>query len=428
MIGFTNKKVVIIGAQRSGQAAARLAFQLGAQVFISENAPKEKIHSEFKKWVADNRIVVEYGGHSRNIIEKSDLVVLSPGVFKDALPVKWAKAKNISVISEVELAYQACPCPIIAVTGSNGKTTVATLIKELMEQSGKNVCLCGNIGSAFSQYVLGLKEKDYVILEVSSFQLETIDQFKPRIAVFLNFSQNHLDRHKDLEEYFEAKKKIFSNQDQNDYAVLNASDDWVRGCAEALKAQVFYFNSPKDLETQKYRNPNFLAAYKVAEILGIDKNICQEVFDNFTGVEHRLEWVRSFNGVDFINDSKATTAEASRWALTNISQPVVWICGGREKNIDFSVLKDLVKEKVRKIIAIGEAKEKIADIFRPVGEVEKCGTLEEAVKNAYQFAQKGDCVLLSPMCASFDMFKDFEQRGKIYKELVFHLNKNQVHS
>jgi len=238
----------------------------------------------------------------------------------------------------------------------------------------------------------------------------------------LNVSQNHLDRHKDIQEYFNAKKKIFMNQDSRDFAILNDQDERCQGLASQLKSQTLYFNSSEGRHLLDKGNPNFSVVLEVARILDISDDVCRQVFDEFKGVEHRLEWIRSVDGVDFINDSKATTAEASGWALRHIDQPVVMISGGKDKNIDFSVISDLVKKKVRKMIVFGEAREKIKKSFDGLVSIEECNRLEDAVVKAKENALEGDCVVLSPMCASFDMFTDFEERGKVYKEIVNQLD------
>ncbi len=412
------KKAVIIGAGKSGIALAKFVVRLGGIPRISDNNPAIKLDDEFRSWARDHNIAIETGGHTKKFIEEGDCLVVSPGVRIDAPPVQWAGAKNIPLMGEVELAYRFCTKPIIAVTGSNGKTTTVNLIKEIIEYSGKKACLCGNVGTAFSSQVLDLQNYDYVVLEVSSFQLESISEFKPYIAVWLNFNQNHLDRHKDMQEYFEAKKRLFMNQTKGDFAVLNAQDPWIAQAVPSVKAAVRYFNDPQSPDTTAVRNPNHLAVMEVGVILGVSADVCREVFTRFKGVEHRLEFVRNLNGVDFVNDSKATTAESGRWALENIQKPILMICGGRDKNIDFSVLSGLVKAKVKKMFVIGEAREKLKHTFGNVVNVEECAQLDAAVQRAKETASSGDCVLLSPMCASFDMFKNYEERGKIFKEIV----------
>ncbi len=413
-----NKRVTVIGAQRSGIAVANLVTNLKGKVKISECGPRQQSEKNLAKLISPQNVEHEWNGHSQPFIEESDLVVLSPGIRLDALPVQWARAKGIPVLGEIELAWQFCSKPVIAVTGSNGKTTVVTLITRFLENGGKRVVLCGNMGIPFSEQVLDLPKKDLVVLEISSFQLESILTFRPHVAVFLNFNQNHLDRHKDLNEYLEAKKRIFFNQTSSDYAVLNYQSAQIRDSSSAISSQVRYFNHPDVVRGASIKNPNYLAAMTVAGILGVEETVCHQAFDSFKGVEHRLEWVRSVAGVDFINDSKSTTAEAGRWAMQSFNRKVIMICGGRDKNIDFSVLRDVVQEKVRKMIVIGESKEKIKRSFSDVVPIEECATLLEAVKTARKNAVAGECVLFSPMCTSFDMFSNFEERGMVFKEIV----------
>ena len=260
-------------------------------------------------------------------------------------------------------------------------------------------------------------------MEISSFQLESTIHFKPHVAVWTNFSQNHLDRHKDLEEYFQAKVKIFANQDDNDFAVLNFQDTEHQKLVKQLKATVLFFNeiasSPrKDTMLIGVDNPNYLAAMQAARALGISEDICLKTFAKFKGVEHRLEFVRDLNGVDFINDSKSTTVEAGRWALERAGKPAVMICGGSDKKSNYSPLKSLVAKKIKHMIAIGEIREIMRSTFEDVVAVDTCASLEEAVKAARGIAKSGECVLFSPMTASFDMFKDYEDRGRVFKEIV----------
>ncbi len=411
---ISGKKIVILGAARSGLAAAKLALQLKAHPKISDRNPADKI-SEDQTWIKKNNVPFQTGGHTRDFIQDSDLVVISPGVRIDAEPVRWAKEKNIPAMGEIEFASRFCKSPIIAVTGSNGKTTTSTLIKEILIGAGRKACLCGNVGTPFSEFVLTEPAPDFFVLEISSFQLESIEHFRPHIAVFLNFNQNHLDRHKDMQEYFEAKKRIFENQTKEDFAVLNARDPWAKKISP--KSQVRLFNQA-DQPGAPFKNPNQAAVAAVAGILDIDLGVCRKVFERFKGVEHRLELVRTIDGVDYINDSKATTAEAGRWAMENIEKPIIMICGGRDKHIDFSVLEDIVYKKVKKMFIVGESREKIKKSFEKIIRVELCDRLEAAVQKAKECAHPGDCVLLSPMCTSFDMFKNFEERGRNFKEIV----------
>ena len=415
-------------------AVANAVLRLGGHPKISENKPLEQFSSQLQELSDPARVTIETGGHTRAFVQDSDYVVLSPGVRLDALPLVWAKERGIEVMGEVEFAFRLCPCPVVAVTGSNGKTTTATVIAEIFKRAGRCVCLCGNIGSPFSKHVLDLKPTDTVVLEISSFQLESTIHFKPHVAVWTNFSQNHLDRHKDLAEYFQAKCKIFANQDSGDFAILNDAQpehhrlvkhpplpnpphqgEGMRG----LKAQVRFFNRPD--KPAEVDNPNYLAAMEVARALGIGDEVARKTFSAFKGVEHRLEFVRHLKGVDFINDSKSTTVEAGRWALERSRKSIVMICGGLDKHLDYSPLKSLVAQKVKHMIAMGQARDIMKSTFSDVVPVETVESLQEAVSVARDKARPGECVLLSPMCASFDMFKDYEHRGEMFKEIVNNL-------
>jgi UDP-N-acetylmuramoylalanine--D-glutamate ligase len=419
-LDLKNKKVTIIGAARSGIAVAEAVLRLGGIAKISESKALEELPAG---------VIIETGGHSQAFIQDSDYVVLSPGVRLDTLAVQYAREKDIEVMGEVEFAFRLCPCPVIAVTGSNGKTTTSTVIAEILERAGRQVCLCGNIGSPFSKHVLDLKPADVVVLEISSFQLESTLHFKPHVAVWTNFSQNHLDRHKDLEEYFQAKLKIFANQDAQDFVVLNYLDPQHRKLAGQsplpnpphegegiIKSKVLFFNTQN--KPTGVDNPNYLAAMQAAGALGISEDICLQTFAEFKGVEHRLEFVRNLGGVDFINDSKSTTVEAGRWALERSVKPVVMICGGLDKHLDYSPLKALVAQKVKHMIAIGQAREIMKSTFSDVVTVDTFASMQEAVEAAKGLAKSGETVLLSPMCASFDMFNDYEHRGRCFKEIV----------
>lgn len=434
MAVMPGKKITVVGAQKSGMALAKLVDHLGGKVKVSEQSSDAHVLSCFKNWAQTRNIPLEFNGHTRTFIEDSDLLLLSPGVSFKANPVRWAQDKGIPVLGEIEFAFQFCSVPVIAVTGSNGKTTTVTLIRELLKKAGFKPCLCGNVGSPFSEHVLN-PNYDFFILEISSFQLESLLEpnscwrnpgandfyfkgFKPFISIVLNLSENHLDRHADMQEYARAKKRIFLNQDKDDHAILNGEDSWTRKISLGIKPRISFFDTREDTETYQINNPNHLAVLEVAKILRIDLRLCKEVFAEFKGVEHRLERVRTINDIDFINDSKATTAEATRWALNRLDRPILMICGGRDKHIDFTTLREMVHLKVKKMFVIGEAKEKLKLSFQDVVNLEECRDLEEAVLKAWESASEGDCVLLSPMCASFDMFTNFEERGRVFKEIV----------
>ena len=423
MFEVQNKTVTILGARRSGFALAKLVQRLGGTPKLSDTATRERMDPECLSWVDHHQVPLELGGHTEDFIYAADVLVLSPGVSVASPLVQGARTKGLPVLGEIEFAAQFSKAPLVAVTGSNGKTTVSTLIARVLEAAGKKVRLCGNVGQPFSDYVGSATDPDYYVLEVSSFQMESLlpknqhgpfRGFSPQVAVLLNFNENHLDRHKDLDDYFSAKVKIFQNQTAEDTAVLNEDQERCRALGKMLAAKIVFFSG-------REKNPNHEAVRAVARALGIPAKIPEAVFADFTGVEHRLEWVRTIDGIDFINDSKATTAEAGRWALQQIDRPVLMICGGRDKNIDFSVLRTLVGQKVKKIFAIGEARAKIQNTFGDVVPVESCEELGEAVFRAREEAAAGDCVVLTPMCASFDMFRDFEDRGRTFKNIVENL-------
>lgn len=416
---FKNKKVIIVGFARSGLACANLLSSLGADVCISDNKDNQTIRLNLSK-LKSKEIKSELGAHTRQFLRHNDILVISPGVPKNALPVLWAQELNIPVLSETEVAWILCPATLIAVTGSSGKTTVTTLIGKIIEASGKKTFICGNIGTPFSAQVSKIRIEDFVCLEASSFQLEHIKYFKPKVAVMLNFSKNHLDRHKDMWEYLEAKKRIFMNQKKDDFLVLNEDDETLKNLAKESTGKVIYFS-----ETDEF-NPNQAAAVAVGKILGIDKKVCLKVFSEFKGLEHRFERVTEINNIKFINDSKATVVESTVWALNCINSPVILIAGGRDKGVDYQGILPSAKDKVKEVIVIGEAKDKIKKALNGSLNIRAAQSLEEAVRMAYEKSVPGDYVLFSPMCSSFDMFSDYEERGRVFKNAVRDLAKEKI--
>ena len=416
---FKGKNITIVGLARSGLACANLLHSLGACVRITDIKDNTQIRT-FADRLVSKDILVELGGHSEDFISQAELVIISPGVPSNAQPIAWAKEFAKPVISEIELASMLCPAQIIAVTGSNGKTTVTTLIGKILSKSGKKVFVCGNIGTPFCAEVEKMKKGDFVVLEVSSFQLEMIKSFKPKIAVILNLTPNHLDRYNNIQEYLDAKKRIFMNQDKNDFLILNADDPLLMAVAPEVKSKVVFFNKEGNL------NPNQNAVIAVGKILKIKPGDMFDVFRNFKGLEHRMEEVVEINGVKFINDSKATTADSAIWAISNISSPIILIAGGRHKGINYRVILEAARNKVKQAILIGEAKDIIAADLNGAFPIEKMDTLKNAIIRSYEQAKPGDCVLFSPMCSSFDMFKDYEQRGEAFKKMVLDLARSKM--
>jgi UDP-N-acetylmuramoylalanine--D-glutamate ligase len=417
---FKGRKIIVVGLARSGLACAKLLLSMGAKVKVTENADNPTL-AGYARQLTSEGAQVELGRHTEKFISGADMVVVSPGVTDKALPLVWAKAAGIPVIGEVELAWQACPATVIAITGTNGKTTVTELIGRVIRASGKRAHVCGNIGNPFSGEIEKMREGDYVSLEISSFQLETVKTFKPHIALILNFTRDHLNRYSNMEEYLQAKKRIFMNQDENDYLLLSSLDPALKDAGRDARSKVVYFD---DKKAGDY-NPNQLAVMAVADILGIDKDAVAKVLRDFKGLEHRLEYVTRINGIDFINDSKSTNVEATAWALQNVKQPLILIAGGSDKGLDYGAMKDIMRGRVKNLILIGQTREKIARDLNGAVPSEEAATLADAVRQAYGRASKGDCVILSPMCASFDMFKDYEQRGMIFKEEVNKLSQER---
>jgi len=414
---FQGKKIAIVGLARSGVSCAILLKDLGAEIFVTDAGDNEALRINALELNAKGIKEIELGKHTQNFIKGKDLVIISPGVSDKSQAVVWAKEFGIPVISEIELSFMLCPARVIAITGTNGKTTVTTLIGKIIQACGKNAVICGNIGNPFAGELNKLREGDFVSLEVSSFQLETIKTFKPFISLILNFTPDHLDRYKNTDEYLGTKKRIFMNQDKHDYVILNYDDPALRDLSKEIKANVRYFKHEAGL------NPNQSAVLEVAKILGIDRNLCLEVFSRFKGIEHRMEWVSEINGVEFINDSKATNVDSTAWALRNLNKPVVLIAGGRDKGIDYSLVSELVRDKVKALVLIGEAKDKIKKALGEIVPHLEAGSMQEAVEKAYKKSNPGYCVLLSPMCASFDMFQNYEHRGKVFKSAVLDLAK-----
>jgi UDP-N-acetylmuramoylalanine--D-glutamate ligase len=415
---YRGKKITVVGLARSGAAAARLLKNIGSEVYVTDSADNDRLRI-LAEDLKGGGIVVETGGHSLDFIRNKDLVVSSPGVSNKSQALLWADELKIPVISEIELSWSVCPATVIAITGTNGKTTVTTLIGKVLETTGRQVWTLGNIGKPFAQEVMNMNSDDFVSLEVSSFQLERIAAFKPKASAILNFTRDHLDRYKDMPEYLAAKKRIFMNQSREDCLVLNYDQPILRGLAKETKAKTIFFNARRKAEgLRRWLNPNHYAVMAVAKIFGVSKNSCMEVFRNFKGVEHRLEQVRAINDIEFINDSKATNVDSTIWALRSMHKPTILIAGGRDKNSDYRPIADLIKEKVKLLMLIGEAREKIRAAFRGLLPIEEASSLEEATQKSFQRARGGDCVLLSPMCASFDMFSDYEHRGRAFKEIV----------
>ncbi|MBN2120995.1 MAG: hypothetical protein JW734_08100 [Candidatus Omnitrophica bacterium] len=393
----------IVGAGRSGLSLVHLAKKLAKDVRITDinkDIPEENI-------AVFNNLGVEFelGKHSQGFLKAVDLIVVSPGVDAEWLKSKYLSGLDIPIVGEIEFSYWFCKSKnIIAITGTNGKTTTTFVIGDILKKhTGRKVHVLGNIGSPFSSAVVDIQADDYIVLEISSFQLETVFSFKPHVACLLNFSPDHLDRYPNLNSYFQAKKRIFMNQEGSDYAII----------PRALEADLGSLKAQKILVDDD--NISFIR--KALGIYNLKEGFVDAYMDNFKGLSHRLELVARKGNITFINDSKATNVSATNFALSKIKGPIILIAGGMDKGLDYSQVKPFLGD-VKKIFLIGQTKAKIKQDLGDCVATEELSCLEEAVISAYRQAEQGDTVLLSPMCSSFDMFKDYKDRGNRFREAV----------
>jgi len=488
------KKITVVGLARSGVGAANLLSEMGAAVTVTDIKSKDKLAGSIKKLAPSVRLAL--GGHPDDLFMSADMIIVSPGVPLEIKPIASAKANGIKVIGELELAYQILQksevekqIPFLAVTGSNGKSTTTTLIDHMLRKGGFKTLLGGNIGNALTEEIYKIvtsnklrvtsknskmaedsslvtrhSSLDFIVVEVSSFQLEAIEKFRPHIASILNITPDHLDRYHAMSEYSNAKAQIFLNQQGTDFLVLNADDpETIKVESEKLKVKsnkpkILYFSRKMEVEgvyfkdgiiysnfpfsVPETRNSELITADRVkikgvhnlenamaASAMALLANCPQEaVIDSlreFEGLEHRLELVREVNGVKYINDSKGTNVGAVVKSIESFNEPLILIAGGRDKAGDFSMLRNPAAEKVKAVVLIGEAAGKIQDALRDVTETVIARDLKEAVTLSSNLAKKGDVVLLSPACASFDMFQDFEDRGRQFKKIVAELRTNE---
>ena len=448
-MNVSGKRISVIGAVRSGFGAAKLVRKLGGVPFVSDSASESKIKSSVSL-LKENKIEYETDGHSDKVY-KCDLMIASPGVPSDAPVLKEAKERNIKVISELEFASRFCKGKIVAITGTNGKTTTTSLCGHLFNVCGHKTYTAGNIGLAFSEIATDVKEDEFVALEVSSFQLDLINEFKPNVAMILNITPDHLNRYENkFENYIGSKFRIFKNQDENDYLILNKDDQTINKNITGYKSKSFYFSLNEDISNGCYLSndqiifnrdykpefsfainemqikgehniANAMAVITAAKVFDFDNGKIKEGLRTFKGVEHRLELVREINGVKYVNDSKATNVDSVWYALKSFDEPLFLILGGQDKGNDYNRIKNLVEEKVKKIYAIGSSAEKVFNFFHNIVKVELKVSLKEVISSASKEARNGDVVLLSPACASFDMFDNYEHRGKVFKEAVNNL-------
>ncbi|PKQ69717.1 UDP-N-acetylmuramoyl-L-alanine--D-glutamate ligase [Raineya orbicola] len=448
------KKVVVLGAGESGTGAALLAKAKNFEVFVSDGG---KILEKYKKILEENEIPFEEGTHTPEIIFSANEIIKSPGIPDNTPIVLAALEKQIPVISEIEFGFRHTKAKIIAITGSNGKTTTTLLTYHILKNAGLNVGLAGNVGESFAQKVIE-NHHEYYVLEVSSFQLDGCFLFKPYISAILNITPDHLDRYESFEAYADAKFRIIRSQNENDYFIYNADSEIIEkkilklkpavqqlaitlAAKDDLKAisKVSYYQNGKIITRLPYNRPsqltfqesdialqgkhnifNAMVAILVAQILGVDNEKIKEGLATFQGVPHRLEQVREVRGVKFINDSKATNVDSVFYALDSFEEEkkIIWIAGGVDKGNNYEQIKDLVAGRVKHLIALGKDNSKLCNFFENAVDITKTDNIEEAVKKAYKLAKKGDIVLLSPACASFDLFKNYEDRGEQFRKAV----------
>ena len=445
---LTNKRVLVVGLGRSGVASALFLKEHGARVTVSDSKSPDQLREEIPA-LLDHGIAVETGGHGERTFQNQDLIVVSPGVPVDAAPLAQARALGEAVIGEIELASEFLQGPILAITGSNGKTTTTTLVGEILAKGGVRTLVGGNIGTPAISLVAKATPATAIVLEVSSFQLETIRNFRPKVAAALNVTPDHLDRHRTFQAYVDAKARVFENQQPDDFAVLNADDSTCVDLAARTRAQVFWFSRKKEVERGAFLRKgqivfrrereqeimpvanvplkgshnveNVLAAISCGMLMGCSAENISTAVREFQAVEHRLEYVATVRGVEYYNDSKATNVDATIKALESFPANIHLILGGKDKGSDYTVLNELLRKRVKSVYTIGAAAEKIESHIRGATKIIPAGTMDSAVRSAAAAAQEGDVVLLAPACASFDQFKNYEHRGRVFKELVLAL-------
>jgi UDP-N-acetylmuramoylalanine--D-glutamate ligase len=442
-ISKTNALVVGLGA--TGVAVARFLQERGAQVTVSEVRDEAAVLPALTT-LRERGIAVETGGHRLSSFLAADLIVVSPGVVLESPPLRAAAEKGAEIISEIELAYRFIRKPIIAVTGTNGKTTTVKLMAEIFRCAGIEAFLGGNVGNPLIEYVLHGHRAEFIIAEISSFQLEGIKSFRPFISVLLNLQQDHLDRYDSYAAYIAAKARIFANQQKGDYALLNADDPDVQKLSPAIRATPLCFSAARPVAAGIYHRDgcfhyrvgeaqatfaadrlrlrgthnlhNIMAAVAVSTLCGCARDAVQHTIEQFATLHHRLEFVLEHKGIRFYNDSKATNVGSVVSALESMSSPLILIAGGKDKGGEYDPLIPLLKEKVKALVLIGEARQKMGEALKSSTTIILADSLEDAFRRSVGEAVPGDTILLSPACSSFDMFANYEQRGDTFSDLV----------
>jgi UDP-N-acetylmuramoylalanine--D-glutamate ligase len=448
MMELKGKKVLVVGLGKSGRAAALFLRRRGAQVTVSDVRSAEALAKDIPA-LLDEGIMVEAGGHGLLTFRRQDLIVVSPGVPLNTPELAQVKSFGLPVIGELELAARFLKGRIVAITGSNGKTTTTALLGEILKEAGIPTLVGGNIGVPVIELIDQSTDETWSVLEVSSFQLESTDRFHPSIAVILNITPDHLDRHGSFENYAQAKERIFAAQDEHDFVVLNADNARAAEAASRSAAKVYWFSvehsvkqgawlaqgsvvyrPAKDAATEKvmplsgiplkgaHNVENVLAAVVAARLAGAPASAIRRAIESFQAVEHRLEFVAAVNGIEFYNDSKATNVDATAKAVAAFDSGIHLILGGKDKGSDYTQLAQLLRARVRAVYTIGSAAAKIESQLRGIVSIQSCETLDNAVSAAASAARPGEVVLLAPACSSFDQFENYEHRGRVFKELV----------
>jgi UDP-N-acetylmuramoylalanine--D-glutamate ligase len=437
------KKIVIVGLARTGVAAARFLVGRGAEVVITDIKTKEELGQSIEG-LKGLDIKYELGGHEVSSFTSADMVLVSPGVPLTIDPIKEAIEAGVEVIGDIELASRYIKAPVLGVTGTNGKSTVTTLLGEVLTKAGKRTYVGGNIGNPLVNAID--EDIDFAVTELSSFQLEAIKTFRPWVSLLLNLAPDHLDRYENVEEYYQAKVRVFKNQGLGDYAVVNWDDQLVKRWVKGVKAELVPYSTREKLDKGvwlegqivKVNVPGFIgevdissinipgvhnkenmaAVIATAALCGCTQDTMKKATQEFTGLEHRIEFIRELEGVKWYNDSKATNIDSVRRALESFSGNIIWLAGGRNKGGDFSELIPLIKERVKHAILLGEAKKEIEGQIGGSVSYSVSDTLEDAASEAKKFSGLNDIVLFSPGCASFDMFTDYEDRGRAFKKIA----------
>lgn len=417
------KKVAVLGAAKTGISCANYFAEKGSDVLLSE--VKQKNDIQIKN--LSKKVELEFGSHSQRILS-CDLIIPSPGVSGDMPVLLYAKKKGIEILPDIEIFFLLAKYKmIIAITGTNGKTTTTSMVGEALSDADCKNIVCGNIGAPVCDFIKKSDAQTYIVMEISSYQLEYAENYAPHIAAILNITPDHLHRHKTMENYADIKSKIFTNQKKNDFCIFNKEDELCWKLSEKCSSKIRFFSAKENKKALNLKIPgrhnieNALASIEILTAAGLSEKTIFKSLSDFKGVEHRLEFVREFGGVKYINDSKSTNVSSTEVALKSFNQPIILILGGRDKGSPYTPLIPLIKNKVKKIIALGEAREKIFNQLKDAADIILLDNVESAVKKAGEFAVGGDMVILSPACASFDQFKNYEERGKFFKKVVNNL-------